>query len=91
MTRTLSITQARMELLALADELSRTPSAGVVEVTRRGRPVLALLPWELYESLVETLEILGDEDLMKGLRQSLKEARQGRTVPWERVKRELDL
>jgi len=29
------------------------------------RPVLAVMPWELYESLVETLEILGDPDMSR--------------------------
>lgn len=91
MTRNLSITQARSRLLGLADELNRTPSAGPVAVTKRGKPVLALLPWDLYESLVETLEILGDETLMGALRKSIKEARAGRTIPWEKVKRDLDL
>ena len=91
MTKTLSITQVRSQLLGLADELNRASPTGAVAVTKRGRPVLALLPWELYESLVETLEILGDRDLMKALRRSLKEARAGRTIPWEKVRRELDL
>lgn len=91
MTKTLSITQARSQLLGLADELSHPGKAEAVAVTKHGRPVLALLPWDLYESLVETLEILGDEDLMKALRRSIKEARAGRTIPWEKVKRDLDL
>lgn len=91
MTRNLSLTEARSKLLGLAGELNRKPSAGAVAVTKRGKPVLALLPWDLYESLVETLEILGDEALMRGLRKSIKEARAGQTIPWERVKRELDL
>jgi PHD/YefM family antitoxin component YafN of YafNO toxin-antitoxin module len=91
MTKTLSISQARSQFLGLADKLARNPSAGGVMVTKRGQPVLALLPWGLYESLVETLEILGDEDLLKHLRRGLKEARAGRTIPWEKVKRDLDL
>jgi prevent-host-death family protein len=89
MTKTLSITQVRSQLLGLADELNRPTATWAVAVTKRGRPVLALLPWELYESLVETLEILGDQDLMKALRRSLKEARAGKTVPLEKVKRDL--
>jgi len=75
----------------LAVEEFRTLVDAIVRAYRRGRPVLALLPWELYESLVETLEVLGDQDLMKALRRSLTEARAGRTIPWEKVKGELDL
>ena len=91
MTKTLSITELRSQLLGLADDLNRITPPGPVAVTKRGRPVLALLPWELYESLMETLEILGDEDLMKALRRSVREARAGRTMPWEKVKRDLGL
>lgn len=91
MAKTLSITQVRSQLLGLAEELNRPSTAGPVAVTKRGKPVLALLPWELYESLMETLEILGDQTLMTAFRKSVKEARAGRRVAWERVKRELDL
>jgi PHD/YefM family antitoxin component YafN of YafNO toxin-antitoxin module len=91
MVKTLSITEARSQLLGLADEFTHSPAAGPITVTKRGKPVLALLPWELYESLTETLDILGDEALMLSLRQSLKEARAGRTISWEKVKRALDL
>jgi prevent-host-death family protein len=91
MSKTLSITQLRSQLLELADELNRSAAAGPVTVTKRGKPVLALLPWKLYESLTETLDILGDESLMRSLRQSLKEARAGKTIPWEKVKRNLGL
>jgi PHD/YefM family antitoxin component YafN of YafNO toxin-antitoxin module len=62
-----------------------------VTVTRRGKPVLAILPWEEYEALVETLEIMADENLMAALRQSLKEAQRGKLIPWEGVKRKLQL
>jgi antitoxin YefM len=91
MPKTLTITEARSQLLELAERLNRPPATEAVTVTKRGKPVLALLPHEFYESLVETLEILGDEALMHSLRQSLKEARSGRTVPWEKAKRDLGL
>jgi antitoxin YefM len=91
MAKTLTITEARAQLLELADELNRPPAAHAVTVTKRGKPVLAVMPYEFYESLVETLEILGDEALMGALRQSVKEARAGKTVPWEKVKRDLKL
>ena len=85
----LPITAARDELTSLPDRLSQTHET--VTVTRRGKPVLAILPWEEYETIVETLEIMANEDLMAALRQSLKEARQGKLIPWERVRRKLQL
>lgn len=85
----ISITEARDELTSLPEQLTQTHET--VTVTRRGKPVLAILPWEEYEALVETLDVLGDPGLMAALRKSLKEARQGKLIPWERAKRKLGL
>jgi PHD/YefM family antitoxin component YafN of YafNO toxin-antitoxin module len=60
-------------------------------VTKRGKPVLTVTPHEFYESLVETLEVLADETLMRALHRSLKEVRTGKTIPWEKVKQDLHL
>jgi antitoxin YefM len=91
MAKTLTITEARSQLLELAEQLNRPPGTEAVTVTKRGKPVLAVLPHEFYESLVETLEVLGDEALMQALRRSLKEARTGKTIPWKKVKQDLHL
>jgi prevent-host-death family protein len=91
MGKTLTITEARAQLLELAEELNQSPGTEAVTVTKRGKPVLAVLPHEFYESLVETLEILGDATLVRALERSLKDIRAGKTVPWEKVKRDLKL
>lgn len=44
---------------------------------------------QLFESWVETLEILADEELMRALRQSLAEVERGETVALEEVLAEL--
>jgi PHD/YefM family antitoxin component YafN of YafNO toxin-antitoxin module len=82
--------EARKKLTALPDELKHDGEIDVVEVTRRGKPVLAMMPWELYEAIAETLEVLGDERLLAGLRQSIREIEQEKTIPWDEAKRELD-
>lgn len=85
----LPITEARDELTSLPDQLRHTHET--VTVTRRGKPVLAILPWEEYEALVETLDVMADDELMASLRQGIKEATQGKTIPWDRAKRKLGL
>ena len=89
MFREMTITEARQALTSLPDTLEKHP--GTVAVTRRGKPVLAVLPWEVYESIMETMEILGDAEMMAAIRQGIKEMQEGKTVPWEQVKRELRL
>lgn len=86
--KNLTITEARNRMLALADEIQNDP-ATVVEVTRRGKPVLAMMSSELYEALVETLEILGDPVTAAELRKALREIEQGRAIPWRTAKRRL--
>lgn len=85
----LPITEAREALTSLPDKLHATHET--ITVTRRGKPVLAILSWEEYESLVETLEILSDEEQMAFLRQGIADMRQGKLIPWEQVKRKLQL
>ena len=87
--REIPITEVRDELTSLPEQLTHTHET--VTVTRRGKPVLAILPWEEYEALVETLDVLSDPELMAILRQSLKEVKQGKLIPWERAKRKLGL
>ena len=89
MYRELPITEARHEITSLPERLAKEP--GAVTVTRRGKPVLAIIPWELYESITETLEIMGDKELMDALRQGIREMKEGKVIPWEKVKRDLRL
>ena len=89
MARTLPIIEARNQLTSLPEQFDREREPEAVTVTRRGKPVLAILPWELYESVLETLEILGDETLMRMLRQSILEADDGSLVPWKVLEPEL--
>ncbi len=83
------ITKARVILTALPEYLAEENRA--VALTRRGKRVLALMPWDLYEAIQETLEVMADEELMVALRQSLNEVAEGKVTPWEAVKTELGL
>lgn len=85
----LSMAKARESLTSLPEMLA--DEQRVVAVTRRGKPVLAIMDWEFYESLLETLEIMNDPDLMKSLRKSIRQLQEGKTIPWETVKAELNL
>lgn len=87
--REIPIAKARGELTSLPEQLAE--KLATVAVTRRGKRVLAVMPWEVYESVIETLEIMGDEELIASLRQSIQEVAEGKTIPWEQVKKELNL
>jgi PHD/YefM family antitoxin component YafN of YafNO toxin-antitoxin module len=89
--QTLSITEAREQLTRLPEQLAEEGNLHAVAVTRHGKPILAVLPWELYESLIETLEVLGDAEQMQAFRQGAKDFERGSTTDWAEVKARLDL
>lgn len=89
MLKDIPITEARHEITSLPKRLAKEP--GAVAVTRRGKPILAIMPWDLYESIVETLEIMGDKDLMAALRKGLKDIAEGRTYSMEEIERGIGL
>lgn len=85
MSITLPIVEARNKLTTLPEKFEQEPDMDAVIVTRRGQPVLAILPWELYDALTETLEIIGNRRLMEALERSMKEIEDGNTVDLEDV------
>ena len=89
MTRSMPIIEARQKLTALPEELDKKPETGAVAVTRRGKPVLAIMSWDVYESIVETMEILSDEKMMSSLRQSVREIAAGKGISWKQAQKEL--
>lgn len=85
----LNITEARKRLTNLPEDLADSPRA--IRITRKGEPVLAVLPWDFYESLLETLEIMGDPEMMDALRRSVEDIKAGRLYSIDEVEKELGL
>lgn len=93
---TLSISDAQRELTRLPEQFEEEPEA--VTVTRYGKPIMAILPYDSYkslletvDSLLETIEILQDKELMDAFREGVKALQNGELVDWEDAKRELGL
>ena len=60
-------------------------------MTRRGKPVLAVMPWELFQSIVETMEIMGDAEMMAALRRGIRDVHEGNLVSLDEVKAQLGI
>jgi antitoxin YefM len=82
-------TDARAHLTELLDEIERVHEH--VVITRNGRPTAVVMSQDEYESLIETLDVLADEEAMADLRDSEEDLRAGRFFDWEDVKRDLGL
>ena len=62
-----------------------------VVVTRNGKRMVAIIPIEDLVLLERVLDSIEDELDMEDIKAALQEAREGKTVPWEQVKKELNL
>ena len=91
MPKSLSITEARNKLTELPEKFFKEPDGEAIAITRRGTPVMAILSWEFYESILETIEVISDPDLMDAFRKSLQEIKHDRLIPLEKVGRRLGL
>lgn len=92
--RTLSISDAQRELSSLPEKFDEGLEA--VTVTRYGKPVIDILPHQSYlelletiDSLLETIEILQDKELMEQFAQGVKELAEGQGQPLDEVLKEL--
>ena len=58
-------------------------------VTDHGKPVKAMVPYEMLLELIEVLEELKDKTLLQEIKQGRKEYEQGGWVPASRLKQKL--
>jgi antitoxin YefM len=72
----ITITEARNRFMKLPDQAAKEQ---ILAVTRRNKEVMAVMSWELYEGLLETMEVLSDPDLMKHVKEGLEDVKAGRT------------
>ena len=62
-----------------------------VLVTRNGRPCAVVVSAEEWETMLETIEILSDPDMMKKINRALRERKVGRFLSHEEVWKEVGL
>ncbi len=85
MAKYLTITEARKQLLGLPDKLTDEP----IIITKHGKPVMVTISYEQMESLLETLEILGDKEFSTQLKEGIQQDKEGKTVSWSEAKAKL--
>jgi prevent-host-death family protein len=71
MLHSISIAEAKKHLAELPGRLADTH--GAIVVTDRKKPVMVVMPWVVYESIVKTLEQWSDKDLVARLREGICE------------------
>jgi len=82
--KTITLTEARIKLMQLADRLDKHPEEGDITLTKYGKPVGKMISAEFYDSLIETREIMSSDKEYKLLKKSIKEAEKGKLIPWDK-------
>lgn len=82
----MSISEARKKITSLENELDYNET---ISITNHGKEVFALLRWETYESIAETLEILTDEDFTSDLKTGIQQLKNNELIDFEEFKKSL--
>jgi antitoxin YefM len=85
---TITLSEAKAHLTRLMKELEEIGEP--IVITRSGDPAGVLLPLDEYEGLLETLEILADDDVSAAIKAGLRDIEAGRTKSHDEVWRDLD-
>lgn len=86
MPETLDISEARKQFNSLDTVLENEP---VIVITRHNKDAFAVVNLEYLETITETLDILGNPESARMLRDSLRAIGEGRLIDQEDVEEEL--
>jgi len=84
----MSISETRKRITSLEDELSFDDT---ISVTNHGKEVFALLRWDTYESIAETLDIISDDELMNDLRIGIQQFKNNVLIDFDDFKKEVNV
>ena len=83
---TVNLSEAKDKLSKLVKDTAETNRSVVISVN--GRNQVVLISMEEYESLMETIEILKDQSLVKKIMSSMEEIRKGDVVDFEDIRKD---
>lgn len=82
MPKYLTIAEAQQQLPELSSKLTVEPAI----ITKDGKPVMIAMSLQQFESLLETVEILSDQEFVVELREGIRQADAGVTISLEQLK-----
>lgn len=83
---TYSLSEAKDKLSSIVKETAETTRPITISVN--GRNQVVLISMEEYESMMDTIEILKDKELLKRISASLEDIKKGRLVKFEDIRRD---
>ena len=79
----LPVTKVKRELLNILKSMEE--EYATITMTRNGEPVGVMMTPERYESLLETIEILSDKNILRALKASQKDFKSGKVYSHKEV------
>lgn len=86
---TLTVTEFRKNIFKMLKKIEK--ESITITLTYHGKPKWVIMSGDEYEGLMETLEILSNEELVKDLREAEEDIKAGRVISFEELKKEWDL
>lgn len=83
---TMNLSDAKDKLSQLVKETAETTRQVIITVNGRNQAVL--ISMEEYESLIETIDILKDQALVKKIMASMSDIQKGRVVDFEDIRKD---
>ena len=88
MIKKMSISETRKRMTSLENDMSYEDT---ISVTNHGKEVFAILRWETYEGIAETLDILSDPEGYADLKLGIAQAQHGKLVDFEEFRKGFDV
>jgi len=89
MVNMISVRQLRPKLSDVLNSVHKKFDRYII--TKRGRPEAVIMSVDDYDSILETLEIQSDKQLMRRIKQAEKEFKSGKGVSLEKLNKRLGL
>jgi len=77
------ITQAKAKLLDMVRQIHDTNDT--IAITKNGVPEAVLLSMRKFEGFLETIDILADPDMMKQLKGSAEDVKEGKLIDLDKA------
>lgn len=78
MQKTISITEGRRRLFQIAKEVQNPDTTYVL--TDKGKPKMMVMSPDEYDSIIETMEILSDTNLLNDIKLAEEDYKAGKTI-----------
>ena len=82
-TQIVTATKLRSRLFRVVKELDKFPIQYIV--THNGEPVAVLMSYEEHQSLLATIDVMSDPEMVKNIREGISDKKHGRVHSFEDV------